>query len=323
MYPVSSNFCRLYLKNILKCLEGRQDVHENIYDYLCTIMSNKQGIDDFYYRHYVIGRNFSQIVTLKESNNMVVNGTTGMKTWEAARLLTDWILMNKKFFYNKKILELGSGIGFTGITVTKFCDPTSVTLTDCHEDVLNAINENIVINFPLTSRRLAKEYTEYDVDGKLIRVMMLDWNDIDQIEVPDIPDIIIGADIVYDPYILEPLCKVLQSFFLRNKSISAFIACVIRNEETFNKFIQTLADYNMKEEKLYMPENINLEWDPRVNQCIVKINLNDTYSVFLINALSIAFFFGGRCYVRRIYHLSLGPPYTCPLGGANRATGGS
>lgn len=72
---------------------------------------------------------------------------------------------------------------------------------------------------------------------------MLDWNDFDKMEIQDSPDILIGADIVYDPCILEPLCKVLHSFFIKNKSIYAFIACVVRNEDTFNKFFQTLGKF--------------------------------------------------------------------------------
>lgn len=63
-------------------------------------------------------------------------------------MLADWVLSNETLFHNKKILELGSGVGFTGITIAKHCKIDSILLTDCHEDVLNAICDNIEFNFP-------------------------------------------------------------------------------------------------------------------------------------------------------------------------------
>lgn len=68
--------------------------------------------------------------------------------FQAALMLSDWALCNKSIFINKNILELGSGVGFTGITIGKLCDIKSLMLTDCHEDVLKTTKENILINLP-------------------------------------------------------------------------------------------------------------------------------------------------------------------------------
>ena len=67
-------------------------------------------------------------------------------------MLADWVLNNKNIFENKTVLELGSGVGFTGITVGKLTNVKSLLLTDCHYDVLKTINKNIEINFPNTKR---------------------------------------------------------------------------------------------------------------------------------------------------------------------------
>ncbi|KPI91609.1 Protein FAM86A [Papilio xuthus] len=99
---------------------------------------------------------------------MVINGTTGMKTWEAAIMLSDWILCNKELFYNRRILELGSGVGFTGITVGKFCMPKSITLTDCHSDVLDLLVENIAINFSDLQKTATSQYHSFKNDQKVI-----------------------------------------------------------------------------------------------------------------------------------------------------------
>lgn len=62
-------------------------------------------------------------------------------------MIADWALCNKGLFADKKVLELGSGVGFTGITIAKFCKTREFIFTDFHDDVLKAICNNISINF--------------------------------------------------------------------------------------------------------------------------------------------------------------------------------
>lgn len=80
-YPVSSKYSKLFLKKFIEHLEPEHEVHDDIYAQLCTVM-NDSNEDDFCYRHYVIGKNLDNVITMKETRSMVVNGTTGLKTWE-------------------------------------------------------------------------------------------------------------------------------------------------------------------------------------------------------------------------------------------------
>lgn len=66
--------------------------------------------------------------------------------------------------------------------------------------------------------------------------MILDWNAIENISGSIVPDIVIGADIVYDLTTIKPLCEVLKTFFDRNAQLKVYIACIIRNEDTFLEF---------------------------------------------------------------------------------------
>lgn len=70
--------------------------------------------------------------------------------------------------------------------------------------------------------------------------MILDWNAIEDLSSSIVPDVVIGADIVYDPVIIQPLCDVLKMFFDRNKLLDVCIASVIRNEDTFQTFLNAL-----------------------------------------------------------------------------------
>lgn len=80
-YPISGQFSRLFLKKLINYLEPHHEVHDDFYIQLCAVM-NELNKDGFSYRHYVIGNDLNNTVTVKETKNMVVNGTTGLKTWE-------------------------------------------------------------------------------------------------------------------------------------------------------------------------------------------------------------------------------------------------
>lgn len=73
--------------------------------------------------------------------------------------------------------------------------------------------------------------------------MMLDWNDAEDYKNNLVPDILIGADIVYDPSILQPLCDVIKSFFDKNECLEVYIASMIRNKETFDSFLEALGRF--------------------------------------------------------------------------------
>ncbi|XP_046964980.1 protein-lysine N-methyltransferase EEF2KMT [Vanessa cardui] len=269
-YPCHRDFCVRFFKTLIQYLEPEQEVHDDMYTFLCNIM--KSTINEFCYRHYVVNNDFNNIITIKETKNMVLNGTTGLKTWEAALMLSDWALCHKETFSNKHVLELGSGVGFTGITIAKLCDITSMIMTDCHSDVLNTINNNIQINLSDLCLKEDMKSNLYISGDKSIGVMSLDWNDTEELSLPYIPNIVIGADIVYDPSILQPLLNVLLMIHKINNDVDIYIASVIRNQDTFDKFLKELELNCFKHEEIKLSNNGFIDWDNSVNRCLLKIN---------------------------------------------------
>ena len=79
-YPCNKNFSRLFFKKLIEILETDQEVHDDIYKFVCSTMNNNDNI--YNYQYYVINNDLNNIVTIKETKNMVINGTTGLKTWE-------------------------------------------------------------------------------------------------------------------------------------------------------------------------------------------------------------------------------------------------
>lgn len=74
-------------------------------------------------------------------------------------------------------------------------------------------------------------------------VMKLDWDTTDDFLTGIVPDILIGADIVYDPSIIRPLCNTMKKICDRNRDLIIIIANVIRNEDTIGQFLKTLGKF--------------------------------------------------------------------------------
>lgn len=86
---------------------------------------------------------------MRESTNLISKGTTGLRTWPAALFFAEYLLnpQMKNVLDGKRILELGSGIGFLGIFLQKIYKDISFIFSDCNEEVLENIEENFKINF--------------------------------------------------------------------------------------------------------------------------------------------------------------------------------
>ena len=50
------------------------------------------------------------------------------------------------FFFFRRIVELGCGLGLTGLIICRTCHPSHYVFTDCHQQVLQTLCENIEIN---------------------------------------------------------------------------------------------------------------------------------------------------------------------------------
>ncbi|CAG2105137.1 unnamed protein product, partial [Medioppia subpectinata] len=126
------------------------------------------------------------IVSLQESDNLVIDGTTGLRSWSAARHLAAFIECNKHYVHNKYVLELGSGIGLTGVCILKTCSPDVLAFSDHHSVVLRVLRNNIDTNNV----------------GLNSVVHNIDWNDMKSVDNylgDNDPDVIIAADVVFDP----------------------------------------------------------------------------------------------------------------------------
>ncbi|KAM6319967.1 protein-lysine N-methyltransferase EEF2KMT [Podargus strigoides] len=245
-YPPSTKYRRCFLTELIKKHESTAaEPLDELYDTLAGVLNEEESTHC--YKNYLLPT--GECVTLSESVAIVSGGTTGLVTWDAALHLAEWAIENSVVFRNRTVLELGSGIGFTGIAICKTCSPKTYIFSDHHHCVLKQLTENIRLNGfvlePETSPCIQAESpgpeaeAVNDPNPKLI-VAELDWGSVTDKQLLDLqPDVIVAADVVYDPEITSALIGMLQklsTFRADRKPPKVYIAFTIRNPDTYHLF---------------------------------------------------------------------------------------
>ncbi|KAK4758174.1 hypothetical protein SAY87_019475 [Trapa incisa] len=114
---------------------------------------------------------------------------TGQLVWPGAMLLNEYLSKNVGLLKGCSVIELGSGVGITGILCSRFC--REVWLTDHNNEVLKILEKNIELHHPSSD--------EHSCRAELVSEK-LEWGNSDQINQilrrhPGGFDLILGADI--------------------------------------------------------------------------------------------------------------------------------
>ncbi|XP_012277909.1 protein-lysine N-methyltransferase EEF2KMT isoform X2 [Orussus abietinus] len=249
-YPIKRSYQKAFLKLLINKLERScEELHDDIYDLYCTLLSYTESESQTHYQHYMIPRKGSVVrILLCESTNIISMGTTGLCSWQGASRLAEWCITNDKKLEGKTILELGSGVGLTGLVVINSCLPKHYIFSDCHPAVLDMLCRNVRRNLgQSTGQCLEKDtYNEFsklnlDYNGNQVEVVDLPWENIEknESEYHITPDVILAADVVYDYDIIPALIQAL-TFFLSRSNCYAVIAITNRNEDTISRFLDQL-----------------------------------------------------------------------------------
>ncbi|XP_056870422.1 protein-lysine N-methyltransferase EEF2KMT [Takifugu flavidus] len=224
-FPPSVQFRRMFLTELIRRLEAAGcDPLDELYDALAEVVGTEDTTQC--YKSYLLPS--GDAVSLLENVALISVGTTGLVTWEAALYLAEWALDHQEIFTNRTVLELGSGLGLTGITVCRYCRPSRYIFSDCHPGVLQRLRTNIKLN------GLMEE------TPSLVSVEELDWMAVTEEQIKQIEaDVIIAADVVYDPDVVPSLMKLLSNL-LRCSAPQVIICSAVRKQETYGGFKQQL-----------------------------------------------------------------------------------
>lgn len=192
-------------------------------------------------------------VRLEEEVSTITRGTTGLKTWEASLSLASHLVAhaNSIFRPGVRILELGSGAGLLGALCGQLKQDGRVLLTDLEGQVLDRLRATIdksVSFFPSCLRCCRVLTVDHSSDCcsqlDMMQVQGLDWRDIDRDLLASFkPDIILAADVVYDPDLCEPLaCTLKTALEVGSAEVHALLASTVRNDETYQIFMKALGE---------------------------------------------------------------------------------
>ncbi|XP_043602099.1 protein-lysine N-methyltransferase EEF2KMT [Bombus pyrosoma] len=257
-YPIKQSYQRAFLKWLMKKIEDEGgEIYDSIYTTYCNLISSTIE-ESIHYRHFLMENN---CISIKESTNIISEGTTGLCSWQGAIELSNWCLGNKQKLFGKVILELGCGVGLTGLSIIKTCFPKQYIFTDCHKIVLEMVSENIKLNLLCNERKIEPELKHDRLKLQLsynhtdVKIKELRWEDINKYvnEQWIIPDIVIGADILYDVNSFSGLISGLKGL-LSFPNRYAIIAATIRNENTVLQFLYQLAHYDLSFKEYNIPQ---------------------------------------------------------------------
>ncbi|XP_015111438.1 protein-lysine N-methyltransferase EEF2KMT [Diachasma alloeum] len=243
-YPIKREYQRKFVRKIIESLENDEnnEIYELFYEALCEFLSKGTGDDEkTHYRHFLMGSegNIDRLI-IQESRSLISEGTTGLCSWQAALALGEWCVLHKDFLKTKKILELGSGVGLTGLTVLSRCSPEKFIFSDCHPSVLTLLRANV-------HRHSPKINPPHEI-------IDLPWENIDEnlgnrLDV----DLVIAADVIYDKSLFPSLINGLK-ILISSGHCFGVIAMTVRNEETISEFFQQLNSGGFSYEETDTPE---------------------------------------------------------------------
>jgi len=104
--------------------------------------------------------------------------------WPSAEALVEYIVESPVAMRNKRVLELGCGLGYPSIVCSKL--GAKVVATDFHPDCLPLLRRNVSLN-------ALQEFETY----------CLDWGQMERAEF----DIVLGSDLLYEERNIESLAQ--------------------------------------------------------------------------------------------------------------------
>ncbi|XP_010271830.1 PREDICTED: protein N-lysine methyltransferase METTL21A [Nelumbo nucifera] len=98
--------------------------------------------DNYQLTTFTFGSEVLQLLCLQSASTDY--DLTGQLVWPGAMLLNNYLSKNSDMLQGCSVIELGSGVGITGIFCSRFC--REVVLTDHNDEILKILNKNIELS---------------------------------------------------------------------------------------------------------------------------------------------------------------------------------
>lgn len=182
-------------------------------------------IDDNYeLTTFTFGSHVLQLLCLQSASTDF--DLTGQLVWPGARLLNEYLSNNGDLLQGCSAIELGSGVGVTGILCSRFCN--EVVLTDHNDEVLKILKKNIDL---------------HESSESALSAMKLEWGNTDHFNQilqkhPEGFDLVLGADICFQqnsvPLLFDTVKELL---FQRGKDRCKFILAYVSRSKMMDVMV--------------------------------------------------------------------------------------
>ncbi|KAI7786398.1 hypothetical protein LA080_003639 [Diaporthe eres] len=185
---------------------------------------------------------------LENRSLLAAGGTTGLRTWEAALHLGQYLSINGHHVAGKRVLELGAGTGYLSILCAKMLAAAHVTASDGSEEVVEKLADNFALNglewdYNVSgSARLSPKLLKWG--HALVGTEEPEWNGGRKI------DLVIGADVTYDQKVIPFLVSTLTELVELDPETEIIISATQRNAETLMAFRDSCAKSGLQAEEV-------------------------------------------------------------------------
>ncbi|KAK9735904.1 hypothetical protein RND81_04G236800 [Saponaria officinalis] len=199
---------------------------EEIDDFVCLDESFFIN-DDYQLTTFTFGSQVLQLYCLQSASTDF--DLTGQLVWPGAVVLNEYLSKHVDELRGLSVLELGSGVGVTGILCGRFCN--RVVMTDHNDEVIKILKKNIdhvsAENNPCADLVAEK----------------LEWGSSDQINAlvqryPEGFDLILGADICFQQSSIPLLFRTVEQLLqIRGKGLSKFVLSYVSRAKVMDEMI--------------------------------------------------------------------------------------
>ena len=178
------------------------------------------------------------------------------KMWPAAVVLAEYFLQSG-VARGVRVLELGCGVGFTGMVLAKRGGCSKLVLSDYSQSGLDLLQENLELNGCSSE----------------VGVWRLDWTDATLTdEQLGCFDLVYAADCWYDYEMAEVLTGLVKRICLLNGKCPFINATAIRNPKTYELYRNTLLEAGFEAKELFLK---------RSDKPVFRFDSNERYSVVM------------------------------------------
>ncbi|KAI4246692.1 MAG: hypothetical protein LQ352_006325 [Teloschistes flavicans] len=248
------------LKELIRILEAAMEdpVEDEISDDLATCLATMlaQGVPNEYDASqdkkkvtYTLPTTevWPPTIHMWESPSILAeDGETGLRTWQASLFLGTYLSTHGRHLVEgKSIFELAGGLGFISILCAKHLGAKKVLLTDGSPTVVRLAECNTLLNGSqnIVERRIL-EFGDLEVFD------LLEDEDGGRIHY----DLLLGADMLYDPQDFPALMLTLQVLFSYLPDLQFLLACTVRSEDTLENFLDVCGRCPFDVQRLDIPK---------------------------------------------------------------------